>query len=131
MDFQSVRVTRLADLLAPALEAGHVMVNASSVDSVAEWRKAARRAASARGWKVRTGITSDGARVWAARTDLEVTETDIGRLRDRLGYLQALLTHDSWCRRHVSLVASPDAPSGNHRRIRPQGEPQASIYVDA
>lgn len=92
VDIRSKRVARLAEVLAPALEAGSVIVRTSSVESVTDWRKAARTAASARGWKVRTGVTSDGSRVWAARTDLEETEADRARLREHLGYLGALIT---------------------------------------
>jgi len=77
--------------LATVLEAGQVMVLTSSVDSVPDWGKAARKAAAARGWKVRTGVTPDGARVWAARTDRELTALDDALLADRLGYLHGLL----------------------------------------
>ena len=91
VDLRSVRVERLADALAPDLAAGHVMASTSSVDSVSDWRKAARKAASARGWRVRTGVTLDGARVWAARIDHELTARDDALLADRLGYLHGLL----------------------------------------
>lgn len=91
IDLASARVNRLADALAPLLESGHVTVSTSSVDSGANWRSAARKAASSRGWRVRTGITPDGARVWAARIDRELTPEDDARLAESLGYLHAFL----------------------------------------
>ncbi len=91
VDLGRARVDRLADALTPILEAGHVTMSASSVDSIADWRTAARQAASTSGWRVRTGVTSDGSRVWAARIDRELTSEDDERLADRLGYLHAVL----------------------------------------
>lgn len=91
VDLGSARVDRLADALAPILESGHVTVSTSSVDSIANWRTAARKAASTRGWRVRTGVTVDGSRVWAARIDRELTPEDDERLTGRLGYLHAVL----------------------------------------
>ncbi len=48
VDIRSKRVARLAEVLAPPLEAGSVIVRTSSIESVTDWRKAARTAASAR-----------------------------------------------------------------------------------
>ena len=66
-------------------------MSTSSVDSIPTWRSAARKAASSRGWRVRTGVTPDGSRVWAARVDRELTPQDDERLAGRLGYLRAVL----------------------------------------
>lgn len=91
-DLQVARVERLGRLLAASLEGGHVIADTSSVSSVDEWRKAARQAAADRDWRVRTGITRDGSRVWAIRLDRETTAEDRAVLRDRLGYIGALLS---------------------------------------
>ena len=91
VDLNRARVGRLARSLAGVLESGHVTADVSTVGDVEEWRRAARRVAADRGWRVRTGLTGDGSRVWAVRLDREPTEEDRAVLRDRLGYLGALL----------------------------------------
>jgi len=76
LDLEAVRIDRVAESLAASLEAGHVIVGASTVGPVEEWRKAARKCAAVRGWKVRTGISQDGSRVWAVRLDRETTDEE-------------------------------------------------------
>lgn len=89
VDLRSVRIGRLSDALEPTLEAGHVVASTSNVDSVPEWRQAARNASSRRGWRVCTGAAADGSRVWAARIDRELPSDD-DALAERLQYLHAL-----------------------------------------
>lgn len=91
VDLDTARVARLGRSLAAMLEGGHVMADVSTVVNVDEWRRAARGIAAARAWRVRTGVTRDGSRVWAIRLDRQTTEQDRAVLRDRLGYLSAML----------------------------------------
>jgi len=88
VDLRRERERRLAEKLAPTLEVSYVVVLARSLDSVEEWRAAARMAGRANGWQVRTGFTLDGERVWAVRNDLEPNVDDLraaaGRLDDLL-----------------------------------------------
>jgi hypothetical protein len=91
VDLRAARVGRVGEAIARYLEGGHVIADVTRVGNVEEWRAAARAVASDRGWRVRTGLTPDGTRVWAVRIDREVTDTDRAVLRDRLGYLGALL----------------------------------------
>ncbi len=91
VNLQAVRVARLGRTIGRCLEDGHAIADVSTVTNVVEWRKAARAVASSRGWRVRTGVTRDGKRVWAVRVDRETTDEDRSVLRDRLGYLSALL----------------------------------------
>jgi hypothetical protein len=71
VDLGKRRIERLADELAPHLLHGHVIVEVDRIDSVDEWRAAARVAARRHGWKVRTGMSRGNGRVFAARTDPE------------------------------------------------------------
>lgn len=91
VDLRAVRAERAGESIARYLERGHAIADASTVDDAERWRRAARAVASARGWRVRTGISPDGERVWAVRLDRETTDADRALLRDRLGYLGALL----------------------------------------
>jgi hypothetical protein len=50
---------------------GHVIVEVDRIDSVDEWRAAARVAARRHGWKVRTGMGRGNGHVFAARVDPE------------------------------------------------------------
>jgi hypothetical protein len=84
VDLRRERGRRLAEQLAPTLERSFVVVLASSLDSVEEWRAAARMAGRANGWRVRTGFTVDEERVWAVRDDLEPDENDLRAAADRL-----------------------------------------------
>jgi hypothetical protein len=71
VDLRKRRIERLADELAPHLLHGPVIVEVDRIDSVDEWRAAARVAARRRGWKVRTGMSRGNGRVFAARVDPE------------------------------------------------------------
>ncbi len=69
-DLERQRVERLAAELGPVLRArGAVVIKIANVESVERWRRAARRAGRLLGWRVRTGVTDDGERVWAASDD--------------------------------------------------------------
>lgn len=85
------RSRRLAAGMVSALETGHVFAEVDGIDSVEEWRAAARSVGRAHGWRVRTGITTDGARVWAARLDRELTEAEQRRADEQVRYLGASL----------------------------------------
>ena len=80
---------RLAEQLAPTLERSHAVVTTATLDSVEEWRAAARMAGRANGWRVRTGFTVDGEGVWAVRTDIEPDESDSRDAADRIDSLLA------------------------------------------
>jgi hypothetical protein len=71
VDLRKRRIERLADELAPHLLHGPVIVEVDHIDSVEEWRAAARVAARRRGWKVRTGMSRGNGRVFAVRVDPE------------------------------------------------------------
>jgi len=82
------RERRLATQLAPTLETSVVVAPVESLDSVEEWRAAARMAGRANGWRVRTGYSIDDKRVWAVRNDMEPDEADLRDAADRLnGFL--------------------------------------------
>ncbi len=87
VNLQRERERRLAEQLAPMLEGSYAVVLASSLDSVEEWRAAARIAGRVNGWRVRTGFTGDGERVWAVRDDLEPDEHDLRAAADRVSDL--------------------------------------------
>lgn len=84
VDLRRERERRLAEKLAPTLERTVVVVLASSLDSVEEWRAAARMAGRANAWRVRTGVTANGERIWAMRNDLEPDEDDLRSAASRL-----------------------------------------------
>lgn len=71
VDLRQRRIERLADGLARHLRDGHVIVEVDRINSVDEWRAAARVAARRHGWKVRTGMSRTHERVFAARVDAE------------------------------------------------------------
>lgn len=71
VDLRKRRIERLADEFARDLPNGHVVVEVDRIDSVDEWRAAARVAARRRGWKVRTGMSRGNGRVFAVRVDPE------------------------------------------------------------
>ena len=55
------------------------LVQVADVDSVDEWRAAARLAARRNGWKVRTGMGNTHQQVFAARVDEEAERKWSGR----------------------------------------------------
>ena len=68
VDLRQRRIARLKAELSPVLAAaGYVNVDASAIDSLDEWRAAARAVARRKGWKLRTGMSAGDARVWAVR----------------------------------------------------------------
>ena len=72
MDLRRRRIERLAVELARVLAStNYLIVEVNELDSVDEWRAAARRAARERGWKVRTGFGQTGQQVLAVRVDDE------------------------------------------------------------
>jgi hypothetical protein len=79
VDLRKRRIERLADELAPHLLHGHVIVEVDRIDSVDEWRAAARVAARRHGWQVRTGMSRGNGRVFAARVDPEAEAGRGGR----------------------------------------------------
>jgi hypothetical protein len=73
VDIERERVERLAADLAPELrERGVIVVDVAALEDVERWRRAARRAGRLLGWRVRTGISRDGRRVWMASDDWPV-----------------------------------------------------------
>jgi hypothetical protein len=72
-----VRIGRLADELAPALQDRTVLVHVDQLHDLDEWRAAARKAGRDRRWQVRTGTCGGGTRAWATRTDREITPVDM------------------------------------------------------
>ncbi len=79
IDLRHRRIERLAADLARDLRAGHVIVEVDRIDSVEEWRAAARAAGRRHGWQVRTGMSRGGGRVWAARVDGEASAGSVWR----------------------------------------------------
>lgn len=80
-DLERTRVDRLTRQLADRLRASgrrYLMDGVEHVEDVDRWRKAARRAGRLLGWKVRTGVTPDGRRVWVtdARERAELTAAE-------------------------------------------------------
>ena len=64
IDLRKRRVERLAvDLARELVSTTYLIVEADELDSVEEWRAAARLAARERGWKVRTGFGQTGKQV--------------------------------------------------------------------
>jgi hypothetical protein len=69
-DPERQRVERLARELVPVLRStGYVVVEVSDVEDVDAWRAGARRTARLVGWRVHTGVSRDGRKVWAASDD--------------------------------------------------------------
>jgi hypothetical protein len=70
VDLETIRVEQLAAELMPMLrERGAIVTDTERLESVERWRRAARRAARQLGWSIRTGLSSDRRRVWAASDD--------------------------------------------------------------
>ena len=88
VDLERVKVERLAVELMPDLrEQGQLFARTGELESVDRWRRAARRAGRLLGWRVRTGITHDGAKVWAVSDDYPVSEGEVRRATNRLSWL--------------------------------------------
>jgi hypothetical protein len=87
-------VERLAEeLLAVLRDRGAVVADTARLEEVDRWRRAARLAGRRLGWRMRTGVSRDGSRVWAASDDYELTDAD----RRLAGLtLDALLKGDDW-----------------------------------
>lgn len=92
VDLREARGGRLEQALRDEIASGRVIVKMANVDSVEEWRAAARRLGRAHGWRVRTGVTRDGHHVWAARLDLEPSLPQAQRDCERIRYLGAAIT---------------------------------------
>ncbi len=72
VDLRQRRIERLAvDLARVLVSTSYVIVKVAELDSVDEWRAAARLAARRNGWKVRTGMSNTHEQVFAARVDEE------------------------------------------------------------
>lgn len=70
VDLRKRRIERLAvDLARELVSKTYLIVEVADVDSVDEWRAAARLAARQRGWQVRTGFGQTGEQVFAVRVD--------------------------------------------------------------
>ncbi len=70
IDLRKRRIDRLGTVLAPRLLGdGYLIVKTADVDSVEEWRAAARAVGRRDGTKIRTGFSRSSARLWAAVDD--------------------------------------------------------------
>jgi len=79
-DLRKRRIERLAvDLARELLSTTYLIVEVDELDSVDEWRAAARLAARQRGWQVRTGFGQTGEQVFAVRVDPEAERAWSGR----------------------------------------------------
>lgn len=77
VDLEDRKMRALADELVPVLrDRGSIILNATKVDDVDRWRRAARLAGRRLGCRIRTGAAKDGSRVWAASLDYELTDED-------------------------------------------------------
>lgn len=75
IDLRKRRVERLAiDLARELVSMTYLIVEVDDLDSVEEWRAAARLAARQRGWKVRTGFGQTGQQVFVVRVDDEAEQ---------------------------------------------------------
>jgi hypothetical protein len=80
VDLRQRRIERLADDLARELVSKtYLIVEVDELDSVDEWRAAARLAARQRGWQVRTGFGQTGEQVFAVRVDEDAEHAWSGR----------------------------------------------------
>jgi hypothetical protein len=69
------RIERLAvDLARQLVSTTYLIVEVVQLDSVEEWRAAARLAARLCGWQVRTGFGQTGQQVFAVRVDEEAEQ---------------------------------------------------------
>ena len=79
-DLRQRRIERLAvDLARVLVSTTYLIVEVDEIDSVDEWRAAARLAARRRGWQVRTGLGQTGQQVFAVRVDPEAEQRWTGR----------------------------------------------------
>jgi hypothetical protein len=75
-DLRKRRIERLAaDLARELVSKTYLIVDVDQLDSVDEWRAAARLAARQRGWQVRTGFGRTRRQVFAVRVDDEAEES--------------------------------------------------------
>jgi hypothetical protein len=74
VDLRQRRIERLVVDLTRELLNGYVIVEVAEIDSVDEWRAAARLAARRHGGKVRTGLGQTHGQVFAARVDAEAEQ---------------------------------------------------------
>lgn len=67
VDPDRVDTELLAHVIAAQIEASHgnLIRNASEIGNPDRWRQAARKAGRVLGVPIRTGVASDGSRVWA------------------------------------------------------------------
>lgn len=72
VDLRKRRIERLAvEIVRVLVSMSYLIVEVDELDSVDEWRAAARLAARQRGWQVRTGFGQSGKQVFAVRVDDE------------------------------------------------------------
>ncbi len=75
VDLRQRRIERLAvDLARVLVSTTYVIEEVADIDSVDEWRAAARLSARQRGWKVRTGFGMGKQQVFAVRVDEEAEQ---------------------------------------------------------
>jgi len=75
VDLRKRRIEHLAvDLARELVSKTYLIVQVEELDSVEEWRAAARLAARERGWQVRTGFGQTGEQVFAVRVDPEAEQ---------------------------------------------------------
>jgi hypothetical protein len=86
IDLDRRRVERLARVLAPRLAEGMVTASVEEIDSVEQWRKAARRAARLLGYRVCTAVSNDGEMVFAV-LDIPVTPEQRREAAERVSSL--------------------------------------------
>jgi hypothetical protein len=86
IDLDRKRIERLARFLAPRLAEGMVTAAVDEIDSVEQWRKAARRAARILGHRVSTVVSADGAMVCAI-LDLPVSTDERREAAERVSSL--------------------------------------------
>ena len=80
VDLRQRRIERLSvDLARVLVSTTYVIEEVAELDSVDEWRAAARLAARRNGWKVRTGMGNTHQQVFAARVDEEAERKWSGR----------------------------------------------------
>ena len=91
-DLRSVRIRRLADELAPALQDRTVLVHVDQLHDLDEWRAAARKAGRDRRWQVRTGTCGGGTLAWVVRIDREVTPVDMEAVARMVAHARPPLT---------------------------------------
>ncbi len=117
VDLVAVRMARLVRSLEHVLEGGHVIIDVAAVANLDEWRKAVRRIAAARKWRVRTGVTPDGSRVWAIHS--------IARRRSRIVRCFSIGWGTS------ALCSGPCPSAGRVSRPRDHGNPGISSQAGA